>query len=127
MAKTADQASRILRRIADDLERPTALEEAYARAVLDQALQNAAGRPTPQAPMAAAALGVQGNSIRSLAGGAPAEVATGSEFGSSIYRQFGPRDQRGYWLYPAAEDPSVIDVGDRMLEEIMDAAIRGGF
>ena len=117
---------RTIERILRELEQPTGLAEKYAEAVLAQALQNAAGRPTPQAPMAAENMTAERGTIAPLAGGAPAEVAIGSEFGSSLYRQFQkPPNPQGYWLYPAANDQRTEAAGDRMLEDILDAAIAG--
>lgn len=121
-----EQANRAIDRIADALSEGTEVASRYARAMLDTALQNAAGRPTPQSEMASRNLTVDGASIRSLAGGAPNEVAAGSEFGSSIYRQFhAPHNLGGYWLYPAADDERTLRAGDQALEEVMQAAIRG--
>ena len=117
---------RTIARILRELEQPTELEHKYAEAVLALALQNAAGRPTPQAPMAAENMTVDGASIIPLAGGAPADVAIGSEFGSSLYRQFQqPPNPGGYWLYPAANDARTLAAGDQMLEDMLQAAIRG--
>lgn len=126
--KSPEEGAKAIRRILDALESPSELEDRYAEAVLDQALSNAAGRPTPQAPMAVANMVTEGRTIRPLAGGAPGEVAAGSEFGSSIYRQFhAAHNPGGYWLYPAGDDPIVEKAGDRMLEDVMDSAIRGMF
>ena len=117
---------RTIARILRELEHPAELEQKYAEAVLALAVENAAGRPTPQAPMAAQNMVVERGSIGPLAGGAPADVSIGSEFGSSLYRQFQrPPNPRGYWLYPAANDVRTLAAGDRMLEEMLDAAIRG--
>ena len=114
-----------VRRILRKLEKPEELAQQYAEAILAQAVRNAASRPTPQAPMAAANLDVQGASIGPSAGGAPAAVAIGSEFGSSQYLQFQHSPvPRGLWLYPAAEDESVIMVADVELQKIVDSAIR---
>lgn len=121
----AQQGSRALRRVAEALEELPGLPEAYAEAMLSQAVQTAAGKPTPQARMASVAMGVQGSSITVLTGGPPAEVSAGSEWGSDIYPQFGPRRESGYWLLPAAESAPVLQAGDRFLETIMDRAIRG--
>ena len=116
---------RTIRRILDELEHPVELEHKYAAAILAQALSNAAGRPTPQAPMAADNLVVEGASIGPLSGGAPAEVAIGSEFGSVIYPQFHkPPNPRGYWLYPAAEDVRVLAEADKALEQELDRIVR---
>lgn len=114
---------RTIERILRELEHPAGLEQKYAEAVLELALQNAAGRPTPQAPMAAENMVVERGSIGPLAGGAAAEVSIGSEFGSSLYRQFQkPPNPRGYWLYPAANDVRTLAAGDRMLEDILVSA-----
>lgn len=111
---------RTIERILRELEQPADLEQKYAEAVLALALQNAAGRPTPQAPMAAEVMSAERGTIAPLAGGAPAEVGIGSEFGSSLYRQFQkPPNPRGYWLYPAAEDARTLAAGDAMLEDLM--------
>lgn len=120
------RAKRVIDRILDDLEDPDELAHQYAEAVLEVAVRNAAARPTPQAPMAAEGMQVQGDTIRS-AGGTPGAVAGGSEFGSDIYLQFHkPHNQRGYWLYPAAESSEAEDAGDRALENILDRAVLRG-
>ena len=109
------------------LEHPDELEDRYARAILEQAKRNAGMRPTPQAPMAAAVLVVESGTILAPAGGDSAEVGQGSEFGSTIYRQFGGRRQeRGYWLLPAADNPdaATIATGDEWLNEQVEDSIR---
>lgn len=123
--KTPEQAERAIRRIVTALEAPVALEAQYAEALLQVALQNAAGRPTPQAQMAAQNLVADGSLIRPLAGGPPEEVGPGSEYGSSIYRQFqAPHNSAGYWLYPAGDDQRTRAAGDLMLEGVLQSAIR---
>ncbi len=121
------EANRILQRLTDDLEGSEALSHGYAEAVLKAAQGLAASHPTPQARMAAQAMGVREGTILSLSGGPPGEVAAGSEFGSTLYRQFGPRNERGYWLLPAANEPSpaTIEAGENVLDEVVEAAIRG--
>lgn len=124
---TQAEAQRIFRRLQDRLEEHAGLEDRYARAVLEQAQGVAAGHPTPQSRMAAEGMGIRNGTILSLSGGPPAEVAAGSEFGSTIYRQFGPRRTRGYWLLPSAEnpDPSTIAEGEDWLDETVEGSIRG--
>lgn len=115
-----------IRRILKQLEQPEQLAHPFAEAVLKQAVRNAAQRPTPQAPMAAANMDVQGDTIGPSAGGPPAEVAIGSEFGSAIYPQFHrPPNRQGYWLYPAGKAISVIAEGDKTLEDILKRAVSG--
>ena len=127
MRKSAAAGARILREIADQLEDGTSLESSYAQLLLEQASQNAASRPTPQSAMAADALYVSGNVIRS-AGGASEDVALGSEFGSDIYPQFHhSHTSQGLWLYPAAEDEGVLQNMDDELEKLMDDVIDGAF
>ena len=126
--KDLQYGARTIRRILRELEHPADLEHKYAQALLAQAVSNAAGRPTPQAPMAAANLVVEGSTIGPLTGGAPAEVAIGSEFGSVVYPQFQkPPNPRGYWLYPAAEDVRVVAETDKALEDTLDRIIRNPF
>lgn len=124
---TSEEMNRIVARLVVKLERHEGLEDTYARAVLEQAQGVASGKPTPQARMAAEGMGVRNGTILSLSGGPSAEVAVGSEFGSTIYRQFGPRRQRGYWLLPSAESPNegTIQAGEDWLDETVEAAIRG--
>lgn len=121
------EGQRALRRLVDRLERPDGLEQAWAEAVLRQAQDTAQGKPTPQARMAAESFVVQHGEILSPSGGPPSRVAAGSEFGSSIYRQFGPRNPRGYWLLPAAEapEPATMAAGEEWLDDAVRAAIRG--
>lgn len=47
-------------------------------------------------------------------------VGWGSEFGSSIYRQFGPRHSQGAWLYPAGRDDATVE---QMEQGYIDQAI----
>ena len=118
---------RVLKRIENELEHPADLEHAFAQAVLDQAVSKAAGRPTPQAPMAAGNLIVQGSEILPSAGGPPEDVAYSAEFGSDIYLQFHrPSNPRGYWLFPSAESSQALEAGDRELEKMLQSAIRSG-
>ena len=69
-------------------------------AVLAQAVRNAAGRPTPQAPMAARVLNVEQGTIGTNSSGAAADVGMGSEFGSHRVPPVPARRPRraGYWL-----------------------------
>lgn len=120
-----DDGARAIRRITQALERSDGLPEAYAEAILREATQRAQSKPTPQARMAADAMVRQGSELIVLAGGPPGEVSGGSEWGSNIYRQFGPRNEGGYWLHPAAESPTVLAAGDRELQHIVDRAVRG--
>ena len=124
---TLAEGKRAIGRLIDRLERPAELEDVWARAVLEQAQATAQGHPTPQARMAAEAMVVEHGTILSLSGGPAGEVAVGSEFGSTIYRQFGPRNQRGYWLLPAGESPNPVTIaaGEAQLDAEVKAAIRG--
>jgi hypothetical protein len=78
--------------------------------------------------MGASSMGVQDGMILSLTGGAPSDVAEGSEFGSDIYTQFGPRNTRGYWLLPSAENPdaATIEAGQDFLDDEIAAAVKRG-
>lgn len=123
-----EKAARVLGSLPEEIEGSEAVTEALARAILQQARRAAQLRPTPQAEMAAEGLGVRGDTILSLSGGAPAEVAVGSEFGSGIYRQFHkPHNPKGYWLLPSANDPdpATIQAGEEAVDQVIEAAIRG--
>lgn len=120
-----DDGARAINRLIESLRAGDSLTEPYAEAVLREAQSRAQGKPTPQARMAADAMVRQGSQLIVLAEGPPAEVSGGSEWGSSIYKQFGPRNEGGYWLMPATESTQALDAGDRALEDVMQAAIRG--
>lgn len=118
---------RTISRILRELQHPAELEHLYALAILKQALRNAASRPTPQAPMAARNLSVEAANIGPVAGGAPAAVAIGSEFGSNQYAQFQHRTApRGLWLYPAAEATETLAAMDGALDDVLREVISGG-
>jgi hypothetical protein len=42
-------------------------------------------------------------------------------FGSSEFRQFGPRRSAGYWLWPQLEQPSreAIDAGESSIDHLI--------
>jgi hypothetical protein len=124
VAKSLKQGQRDLEQLQDELEDTDAIARAYAEGVLAEAVRRAQGRPTPQAPMAADAMGIQGNTITVLTGGAPEAVSAGSEWGSTLYPQFGPRNDGGYWLMPATESAEAVAAGDRYLEQITERAVR---
>lgn len=121
------EGQRAINRLVDRLGAPEELEHLWAEAVLRQAQDRAAGKPTPQARMAAENMVVQRDTILPLSGGPPSEVAVGSEFGSTIYRQFGPRNTRGYWLLPSAEAPDTATIreGEEWLDDQVKESIRG--
>lgn len=124
--KDLTYGARTIRRILADLQQPTGLEHLYAEAVLAQAVLNANKRPTPQARMAARNMVVKGSDIVPSAGGDPAAVAIGSEFGSAVYRQFQRQpNPRGYWLYPAALATATLAAGDVALEKLLQKVVRG--
>jgi len=118
---------RTISRILRQLQQPAALEDLYAHAILAQALRNAASRPTPQAPMAARNMGVTNATIAPVAGGAPAAVSIGSEFGSNQYAQFQHRTApQGLWLYPAAGQTETLVATDKALEDVLQQVIADG-
>lgn len=128
-------AERALESVGDALGRdaPEQVAEAMARSVLEQAVRNAAGRPSPQARMAASGFEVQrdlitGSGTVSGSGGSAdvGAVAGGSEYGSAIYRQFGPRATQGLWMAPAVEHPSseAERLGEEQLDRIIASSLR---
>lgn len=137
-AREAEQKVRAaMDRLAAELEdRRDDLADTYARWTLERARTNAGGRPTPQARMAASGLevgaggvlGDPGTVVHGRGGSATlADVGGGSEFGSTIYPQFGPRQGRGAWLAPAVDDApeGARPEAERLLDDAIKAAIRG--
>lgn len=126
--KSGEEAAKVVRQVMDslqdDLRDTEAIGHAYASALFQEAQSRARTKPTPQSRMAADNMGVQGTEISVLSGGPPAEVSGGSEWGSNIYRQFGPRNEGGYWLFPSAESPEVKAAGDRYLALLTEKAVR---
>ena len=128
------QGIRRLEELEDELRRPVELEADYLEALRALALRAASGRPTPQARMAASALTIRGDvlstpstAVVSGRGGSAlaGDIAGGSEWGSSIYPQFGPRRSgRGAWLGRAMADPALDRAGDQALDALVDEAIR---
>jgi hypothetical protein len=110
MANPADKAVAATDRLYRALDHPDELAGITARALLDAAQRAAGSRPTPQAPMVAAAFRVDNEAIRGPQSGTLAELTMGAEFGSTTYRQFGARHGRGSWLFPTiAEPPAEVE------------------
>jgi hypothetical protein len=94
----------------------------FAEAMLAAAVRNAAGYPSPQSRMSASGLELRGKAIEGRADALVSssgrsvrlgDVIFGSEFGSSLFAQFGARDSRGNWLFRAADDPATIEQVER--------------
>lgn len=129
------EGARRIDKLRHELEDGSDVAEAYAEALGAQARRNASRRPTPQAPLAAQALTVRGAellvprsaTVRSSTGSLSAgRVAGGSEWGSTLYRQFGPRRSSGSWIGAAAERPdsSTIEAGQSAIDELIRDAVR---
>jgi hypothetical protein len=110
-------------------------EQIAARRILRKAQSNAASRPTPQARMVASGMFARRGAVigfgsrrvfgRGAEGVKLGFLAYGSEFGSDTHRQFGPRNESGYWLHPAAEqNPEMDEVLEEHVDDAIDAAIR---
>lgn len=113
---TLESAGRKLDAVSRDLSNDEATAQAFAELVADRAGRRAASRPTPQAPGVGRSLMAWGGHVKTsltvILSGRPVAasgVGWGSEFGSSLYTQFGPRHARGAWLYPTANDPALGD------------------
>ncbi len=120
MARDLQYAQAAIKRLLRSLDKPESLAHDFATQILEQARRNAASKPTPQARMAAENMAVQGGTIAPSSSGAAADVAIGSEFGSTVYAQFHKgRNPRGYWLYPAGRM-----VAERNGEETLDQVLR---
>lgn len=120
---------RRLQALSRELEDGSRIQEPYLEAVAAQARSAGARHPTPQSRMAASALIVRDGVIQvpaaaivSGAGGSTSAgaIAGGSEYGSSIYRQFGPR-RSSAWMRTSAEHPSsaTLQAGERALDELV--------
>lgn len=123
-----------LNRLGARLRDGSAISEPYAEAVGAQAKRNASRRVSPQSPMAGSALVVRGSVVSvpssaivsSSSGPVRAgAIAGGSEYGSSLYRQFGPRSS-GKWLHAAADRPdsATLEAGEDALAELVAEAVR---
>jgi len=128
---------RALTTLRRELEKVEPLRQTAARRVLEQARRNAGRRPTPQARMAASGMMARRGTVigfgsrRVFGTGSPEGVklgfiSYGAEFGSSSTRQFGPRNEGGYWLHPAAEgdNPQLDKAHEDYADKAIDAAIR---
>jgi hypothetical protein len=136
MPDLADGA-RALATLRRELEKAETLRQTAAKRVLEQARRNAASRPTPQARMVASGMLARNGTVigfgsrRVFGSGSDGPVklghlAFGSEFGSSTHRQFGRRNESGYWLHPAAEghNPGIDKAQEDHADKAIDAAIR---
>ena len=127
---------RALATLKRELEKTETLRQTAAKRVLEQARRNAASRPTPQARMVASGMMARNGTVigfgsrRVFSSGSDGPVklghlAYGSEFGSSTHRQFGRRNESGYWLHPAADqNPAVDEAQEDHADKAIDAAIR---
>lgn len=121
--------ARLLGQLRDNLADTRKMRRDYARSIIEQARANAGRRPTPQARGVATSLRVRGGSVLgfpstsiTLSGVSKraAGINFGAEYGSDTHAQFAPRNERGYWLNPAADE-----VDDRPGEQYLDDAIDG--
>jgi hypothetical protein len=102
----AAKATAAAERLIAGLENPAALGGITAKALLDAAQAAAQRRPTPQAPMVAAAFTADDQAIRGPSSGKLADIAPGAEYGSNRYGQFhAAYSSRGHWLFPTIDNP----------------------
>ena len=128
--------ARALAVLTKELQKAETLRQTAATRVLEQARRNAASKPTPQARMVASGMMARNGTVigfgsRKVLGsgsGGPVKLghlAYGAEFGSTTHRQFGPRNESGYWLHPAADqNPALDKVQEDHANKAIDAAIR---
>lgn len=119
---TPEEGAAVIRELVSRLSDGIDISEAYAQAAVEQAMRSASSRPTPQAGIASSGVVVRGDVI-SVEGGLAAELFWGAEMGSSLYRQFGPRSSRGYWLFPSLDDPETLSEGDRAIQALLDSVV----
>lgn len=111
-----EQGAAAIRSLVDRLSEGDEVGEAMAREGVAAAQRAAGLRPHPQSGLAASTLTLQGNTIS-----VSSPLFWGSERGSTIYRQFHGRSERGSWLFPSLEDAAVADAGDEALQGILDS------
>ena len=118
MSVTPDEAARRIAGFAASLGSEAAAA-AFATAWIKEAKTVANTGPSPQARMAASGIQVSGAHVvgpanalvsrSSSPGSVPlGDILFGSEFGSSIYPQFGGRTTTGNWLFKSADSPNVM-------------------
>lgn len=112
MPETLESAAAKLAAAGRALSDEDRVAQAFAELAVAQARRLAGGHPTPQSRLAATGAQARLGAIE-VVGYPQAAIAWGSEFGSTIYRQFGPRHSRGSWLYPAGEDQATVDLFER--------------
>jgi hypothetical protein len=130
---TVEEGRTVLRRLADELTDTRELRRGYAVEVMRQAQRNAVRRPTPQSRGVAGSLRVRGGSVLGFPSAAvtlsgvtkrAAGINFGAEYGSNTHTQFAPRNERGYWLNPAADE--VDDrPGLKYLDDALSDSLRG--
>lgn len=117
----------LVRRLAD----PREVADAYGRGLVEEARQRGLSSwSPPQAHLVAGAVSYDQGRI-SLASAAQAgngtagELLGGAEYGSDVYRQFGPHSSRGHWLWPTLLEPppDVTDLADHALDDLIEDAI----
>lgn len=117
-AQGSERIEKFLAQVTD----PEVVGAEFARQMLETAMRSAQSASSPQAPMASTGLELAGAQIRGPAGALVSSstgsvelgrILFGSEFGSDLYTQFGPRVERGQWLFPAADEPAVIAAVER--------------
>jgi hypothetical protein len=129
LAGAAVAMSELTARLSD----PREIQDAIGAATSDAINQAGARTSSPaQAIAVAGAFGyAKGGGVISLDVGAAAGRGTagalvwGSEFGSDLYRQFGPRHSGGTWIFPTLRElpKPVVDAGDAAIEQVIGEAI----
>ena len=132
--QTLVQGAAVIKELAREVEAGAGpFSRAYAGAILAAAKGRAAKRPTPQAPMVAEHMRLVGKppagariigpkAKRTHTGARLGAVAFGAEYGSARPRSsFGPRNEGGQWLHPAANtpDPAMTAIRDKFLGDIL--------
>lgn len=132
--KTLAQGALVIAELARELEAGAGpFSRQYAGAILAAAKARAAKRPTPQAPMVAEHMRLVGKppagariigpkAKKTHTGARLGAVAFGAEYGSiKPNSSFGPRNEGGQWLHPAANtpDPAMTAIRDAFLPDLL--------
>jgi hypothetical protein len=135
MPESLESAARKLAAVGRAMSDDDRIAQAYAELALESARRLAAGRPTPQARMAASGIEARQGALYGAAGrivfgrGGPVplgEIGWGAEMGSSLYPQFGPRHAQGAFLRPAGEDDDTVAEFERTWIDAEISRVTGG-
>jgi hypothetical protein len=126
-----EQIALAIGRIVDALADPVAVRDAYGAATAAEIRKRGARTWLPrQAHLVASSIDYADGRIAAATGrqagqGTVGALLFGAEFGSSTFRQFGPRRSGGTWLFPTIEapPPGAVDDAADALDDLIAGAL----